>query len=201
MRRRPNHLVTLSYLLLAVTAVVAVATTTRPTTSTELGKYALRLVYSESFPDFCTKEDSTALFHLISETLRGGNNISHKTNKNGKKKMRKLVRSVDPVDCSAECAWASAGQCTVIKPWLAGPCNDWQGRRNLEAVKFDSFLDFTQQVANEQVVLPTIGTDQECTEALLAVRMALQQHATFSTTCAHKVFGKPIEVECFRGYV
>jgi hypothetical protein len=196
MRRRPYHLVTLSFVLLAV-AAVATAATTRSTTSSELGKYALRLVYSESFPDFCTKEDSTALFHLISETLRSGN-ISN--NKNGKK-MRKLIRSVDPVDCSAECAWVSAGMCTVIKPWLAGPCNDWQGRRNLEAVTFDSFLDFTQQVANEQVVLPTIGTDQECTEAVLAVRMALQQHATFSTTCAHKVFGKPIEVECFRGYV
>lgn len=194
--RLPYHLVTLSFLLLAGTAVVAA--TTRPTS--ELGKYALRLVYSESFPDFCTKEDSTALFHLISETLRG-NHISN-TNKNGKK-IRKLVRSVDPVDCSAECAWVSAGQCTVIKPWLAGPCNDWQGRRSLEnaVTTVDSFLDFTQQVANEQVVLPTIGTDQECTEAVLAVRMALQRHATLSTTCAHKVFGKPIEVECFRGYV
>lgn len=163
-----------------------------PTTNavTDDSKVAVRLVYSESFPKHCTKEDSTALFHLISKTI-----------KETHERQERNLRADEVMDCSNECAWVGDGMCTVIKPWLAGPCNDWKNHRKLSSVTFGSFLEFQDEVIEDEIVLPGISDDGECTDTIVNVRVALQDQDVLSKSCARNVFGKPIEVQCFRGYV
>lgn len=159
------------------------------------GKLAIRIVYPDNFDQTCQPDDAVQIFELIKSIVQSV--TDHRPQLRGQ-------QSAAHHTCHHECQWIDGGHCSVVKPWMSGPCRTTtteEASHEDLGVFGATFDDFENGRLLKHKPTPYLALDDECVEVALAVRMALTEFGPDVTSEACRdIFHHYVEVTCFRGY-
>lgn len=176
------------------------------------------MVYNDNFQKECTAIDSDRVFNLAADAIREA------TTPTEDKKHRQLRgdQQRNLANCHLECGWIAPGHCTIIKPWLSGPCNGWRrleetldGAESGAVGEIGGFTVVEEEESSElehnEFLAPMqrqedqsrelkfhLSYTDNCQRALAAVEKVIKTKAKnhVSAKCKN-VFTKDIEYTCF----